>query len=131
LGFKGYNFKVFWNAVIFYPKNVNPYLSTVNRHHKSSISTTNTVECIRKAKINQSATLLSAHTTNPNRVNKLIFFRNVQEGCEVHTAPCSTATAEFSPMVKRPWPVAHLHLQQKLRIRGAIPTHPLTPSWLS
>jgi len=34
---------------------------------------------------------------------KTYFFRNVQEDYEVHTAPCSTTTAELSPVVKRTW----------------------------
>jgi len=74
LGFKGYNFKAFWRVVIIYPKSMSTYLSTINRCHKFWISTTNIVEYIRTTQMNHRATLLSTHTTKPNRGKKLIFF---------------------------------------------------------
>jgi len=73
-GFKGDKFKAFWKAVTFDPKNMGPYLSTVNRHHKFWISTINIVEYIRKTKINKRATILSTHTHHKSQQGEETYF---------------------------------------------------------
>jgi hypothetical protein len=57
--FKGHKFKAFGYAVMIYPKNMDPHLSTVNRHHRFWISTTYIVGYSRKVELNKRAKFLS------------------------------------------------------------------------